>query len=331
MISLIVSRQTNPYWNLACEEYLTYNKNFKTPIFFLWQNQNTIVVGRNQNAYSEINIEKANANEVTIVRRNTGGGTVYQDLGNICFSLIVENDQKSINENFQRTLNPIVDFLRDKNLNASFSGRNDIEIDGFKVSGNAQLKTNDRVLQHGTLLYDVDLAKINDYLIVDRTKMESKKIASVSSRVANISALLNETKDLKKFINDLKNSYLKNQDVEEINLSSEDLAVIDKLAKEKYSTWEWTFGKNASFAKTTKVYLPNKGLLEIRFSTSEGYISNIKFYGDFLGYLGTENLEKLLIGQKYEKDAITNVIRHINMAEIFGDTFEIDDITNLLF
>ncbi|WP_027063447.1 lipoate--protein ligase [Mesoplasma seiffertii] len=331
MINLVVSKHTNPYWNLACEEYLTYNKNIKTPIFFLWQNQNTIVVGRNQNAYSEINIEKANANNVTIVRRNTGGGTVYQDLGNICFSLIVENDQKSINENFQRTLSPIVEFLRSKNLNANFSGRNDIEIDGFKVSGNAQLKTNDRVLQHGTLLYDVDLSKINDYLIVDRTKMESKKIASVSSRVANISALLEEPKDLEKFISELKDYYLKNQDIQEIELTPEEVAIIDKLAEEKYATWEWTFGKNTTFAKTAKVYLPNKGLLEIRFTTSEGYITEIKFYGDFLGYLGTENLEKILVGQKYEKATITNVIRHLNIAEIFGDTFEIDDITNLLF
>jgi lipoate-protein ligase A len=152
------------------------------------------------------------------VRRNTGGGTVYQDLGNICFSLIVENDQKSVRENFQRTLNPIVEFLKSKNLNAQFSGRNDIEIDGFKVSGNAQLKTRDRVLQHGTLLYDVDLSKINDYLIVDRTKMESKKIASVSSRVANISNLLDEPKNLDKFISELKDYYLQNHDVKQIVL-----------------------------------------------------------------------------------------------------------------
>ncbi|WP_031542485.1 lipoate--protein ligase [Mesoplasma photuris] len=332
MLSLLISNITDPRYNLATEEYLTYTKKIKNPIFFLWQNNNTIVVGRNQNTFAEINLEQAQKDEVNIVRRNTGGGTVYQDLGNICFSSIFFKDDKSSSQdNFKKSLEPIIQFLKSKNINAQFSGRNDIEVDGKKISGNAQLKTSERILEHGTLLYDVDLSKLKNYLNVDRTKMETKKISSVVSRVTNIVDLLNEKSDVNSFKNDLKEFYKNSEEVEEITLNNNDLEKIEELVVKKYSNWEWTFGKNGTFNKMNKIYIPGFGLIEIDIQTEDGIIKDIKFYGDFMGYHGTEKLEADLIGKNYSIPVIREILESSNLIEVFGDNVDINQIQELIF
>lgn len=333
MINLIISKSNDPAYNLAVEEYLTYHYKTTDPILYIWQNSNTIVVGRNQNTYAEINIAEAMKDEVKIIRRNTGGGTVFQDMGNVCYSLIVNNDKDS-QTNFEIALQPIIKYLRNEGLNANFSGRNDIEIDGYKISGNAQLKTNDKILQHGTLLFDVELPRILKYLNVVPEKIKHQKVKSKPARVANIKALLNGIEkeiELNDFINNVINSYTANQEIKWIEFSDEQKDEIEKCYENKYQSREWTFAKNEDFEISNKKYLESKGLIEIKINVDKGKIQNIKIYGDFLGYIGTEALEFALINVDYDYNAVKKVLDKFALKEIFGDNFQAEDILNLIF
>ncbi|ATZ17644.1 lipoate--protein ligase [Mesoplasma melaleucae] len=333
MINLKISKSNDPSYNLAVEEYLTYHYKTNDPILYIWQNSNTIVVGRNQNTYAEINIAEAMKDEVKIIRRNTGGGTVFHDMGNVCYSLIVNNDKDS-QTSFEIALQPIIKYLRSEGLNANFSGRNDIEIDGYKISGNAQLKTNNKILQHGTLLFDVELPRILKYLNVDPEKIKHQKVKSKPARVANIKALLNgidKQIELNDFINNVINSYTANQETKWIEFTDEEKAEIQKCFEEKYQSREWTFAKNENFEIINKKYLESKGLIEIKINVDKGKIKNIKIYGDFLGYIGTEALEFALINVDYDYNAVKNVLDKFALKEIFGDNFQAEDILNLIF
>ncbi|WP_342268424.1 lipoate--protein ligase [Spiroplasma endosymbiont of Aspidapion aeneum] len=329
MINLIVSDSYDPAKNLAIEEFLTSKFITKDPILFIWQNENTIVVGRNQNTYAEINVQAALNDDVKIVRRNTGGGTVFQDLGNVCFSLIVNND-KNYSTNFELLLKPIINYLKQKGLNANFHGRNDIEIDGYKVSGNAQLQNKLKVLQHGTLLFDVDLSKIQKYLNIDKEKIKHQKVKSNIARVANIKKLLDDIGikiDIKQFIDEVIKSYTIS---EEINKIDYDKNIVQELEK-KYNSKDWVFQKNSDFDYTSKKYLENKGMVEVNIKIYNGIVEMIKFYGDFLGYKGTEELEQSLKNKKYEYDNLKDIFLRFDLKKIFGENFEANDLLSLCF
>ncbi|AVN62085.1 lipoate--protein ligase [Mesoplasma coleopterae] len=333
MINLFISKSNDPAYNLAVEEYLTYQYSTNDPILYIWQNSNTIVVGRNQNTYAEINIAEAMKDEVKIIRRNTGGGTVFHDMGNVCYSLIVNNDKNS-QSNFEIALQPIIQYLRSEGLNANFSGRNDIEIDGYKISGNAQLKNMTKILQHGTLLFDVELPRILKYLNVDPEKIKHQKVKSKPARVANIKAIMGEKNkeiELNDFIENVINSYTKNEEVKWIEFTESEKESINELFNDKYCSREWTFAKNEDFEISNKKYLETKGLIEIKTNVDKGKITNIKIYGDFLGYTGTEALEFALINTDYDYHAVKNILDKFSLKEIFGDNFEAEDILNLLF
>ncbi|WP_434333019.1 lipoate--protein ligase [Mycoplasma capricolum] len=332
MINLLISKYHDPAMNLAIEEYLTYHYKAKEPIVFFWQNANTIVVGRNQNAFAEINLEAAQKDNVKIVKRNTGGGTVYQDLGNVCYSLIVDNSTDDVD--YQKALQPIITYLNQKNINAMFSGRNDMVIDGYKVSGNAQLKTNEKTLVHGTLLFDVDLSKMPKYLVVDPEKLKHQQIRSKPARVRNIKEFFKDINidiDLSTFINDVVSSYVKNEKIKWIELTDQEKQYIQSRKETKFDQWDWTFGKNTVFSLVKKQYLESKGFITLNLDVDNGVITNIKIYGDFLGTQGTEKLETKLIGVKFDKKDVEKVLNQFDLEAIFAKNFTSDDITNLLF
>ncbi|PZW01458.1 lipoate--protein ligase [Metamycoplasma auris] len=332
MINLLISKHNNPAMNLAIEEYLTYHYKTKDPIVFFWQNANTIVVGRNQNAFAEINLAEAQKDNVRVIKRNTGGGTVYQDLGNVCYSLIVDNSVDEVD--YQKALQPIITYLNENGINAAFSGRNDMSIDGYKVSGNAQLKTNEKTLIHGTLLFDVDLSKIIKYLVVDPEKLKHQQIKSKPAKVRNIKEFfkdINKEIDLKTFINDVVNSYIKNEKINWIEFNDKEIQSIENQKINKYDQWDWTFGKNTKFSMVKKEYLEGKGFININLDVVEGKITAIKIYGDFLGTQGTEKLEEKLINSKFEKEEITKILNQFDLEAIFAKNFNVDDFLNLLF
>lgn len=319
---------TDIYFNLALDEYLL-KSNIKDDIFFLWKNLNTIVVGRNQNTIEEINLKAVEYDKVNVVRRITGGGAVYQDDGNLCFSFIF-NKKNKISQSYENILCPIINVLRKIGLNAKFSGKNDIEIDGKKISGNAQIKYKNRFLHHGTFLFDVDLNKMKKYLNVNQEKITSKGIKSVSARVTNIRPLLVNNISIDEFALFITNEFL-SQSTLILDLSTDIIMAVNKLANEKYRTWEWNFGNSPEFSYKNKIRYEEKGTIDLRFNVEKGKIKNIKFFGDFLGSNGTEIIENVLIGCEYDINKIKKRLFKINIKDVFGEKFEIQEILDVFF
>lgn len=192
----------DPTWNLAFEEYCFTQMTEYPRIMLLWQNDNAVIVGRYQNAEREVNAQAAKNLGVKVVRRSTGGGAVYHDMGNLNYSFIMPvDDPESID--FTESAKPMVDALRSIGIQAESRGRNDIELDGRKISGTAQSYVKGRLLHHGTLLYDSNMAVLRDVLNVDASKIASKGIASVKSRVVNIKEAMGWDTDMPAFWRDL--------------------------------------------------------------------------------------------------------------------------------
>ncbi|WP_339020774.1 lipoate--protein ligase [Spiroplasma endosymbiont of Atherix ibis] len=320
----------DPTFNLATEEYFVKAKKYKEPILFLWQNDNTIVVGRNQNAAWEINLQNAQKDLVNIVRRNSGGGTVFHDLGNINFSIIYTDVDNKAVLLFASMLEPVIKTLNNLGVPAKFSGRNDIELNGKKISGNAMWKYEDRFLQHGTILFNANLDKLTKYLTVDRAKILSKNIKSISARVTNINSEIKNKINIESFMDKLIETYKYLDKIKTIELSQEELQEIKTLSENKFKNPDWNFAKNADFDYRNKQRLEGKGSVEVLLKIEKAIIKEAKFYGDFLGFQGTESLEKSLINTKYETFELQKILDNSDIKGMFGEGFTTQDILNLL-
>lgn len=324
----IENNSQDPYFNLALEEFLLEQQQITDDMFLLWQNSNTIVVGRNQNVYEEINLKSVIADQVKVVRRLSGGGTVYHDLGNLNFTFIKQKNSWLIN-NYDYFLKIIVETLRKLGLEAQFSGKNDLLINEKKISGNAQYANNQRILHHGTLLFDVDLTKLNQYLRINPLKLQSKGIKSNKSQVTNILPLL-KTKITIQELKELIVSELVANNFKKVVLSNEQVAAVVQLARQKYATWGWNFGVSPDFTIKKHQFFLNKGTINLGLNVSGGIIKNIKIHGDFMGYGGTEIIEQQLIGCRYDVKDISLAIEKIDLQEVFGSDFQANEIINLI-
>ncbi|MGV2392611.1 UNVERIFIED_CONTAM: lipoate--protein ligase [Campylobacter lari] len=201
-------KETTPYITLALENIIMNDSDIQGDVLILYQHDNAVIIGNNQNAYEEINRNYVKENNIKLARRKSGGGAVYHDLGNINFSFISD---KSDNNSYQKFLSPIINFLNSLGLNAEFHGRNDILVNGFKISGNAQYISGNRIVSHGTILFDVDMTKLSGALKPNKIKFESKGIQSVRARVSNIINLLPEKTDVETFILNLINYFVEKE------------------------------------------------------------------------------------------------------------------------
>lgn len=313
----ILSNSFNPYFNLALEEYIFKTVGMEEDFIILWQNENTIVIGRHQNTIEEINSDFVRENNINVVRRITGGGAVYHDLGNLNFSFITGYDKNNMIDYKKYTI-PVINALKKLGVNAELSGRNDLTIDGKKFSGNAQSMNKGRILHHGTLLFDSNLDIIGKVLNVQLDKIQSKGIKSVRSRVTNIKDYLRENTDVNGFKKLLLKNLFENNDLEEYCLSENDLIAIAKLKEDKYDTWEWNYGKSPKFNfKNSKRF--TNGKLEILLNVNGGIISDCKIYGDFLALCGVDELEEKLRGTRYEKSAVELILNSVNLIQYFGN------------
>lgn len=317
---LIYNDKTNPYFNLAMEEY--FLKNFCDDIFILWRNEPSIIVGKNQNTLSEINIEYVKENNIPVVRRQSGGGAVFHDLGNINFTFIA-NDKKGFSD-FKRFTQPIINLLRTLDIDATFSGRNHLLIDGKKFSGNAQYNYKNKVMHHGTLLFSSQISDLSNALKVKPIKFEGKGIKSVKSRVTNIREHLKKDISILEF-KDLIINYLlnTNSNNKTYDLTNDDIDNIWLLANNKYNSWEWNFGNSPKYSLTNQLKYPG-GNVEFNLNVEKGIIKNIKFFGDFFGESEVSYIENLLVGIKHDEDSIKDALNLIDINNYFlGANIEI--------
>jgi lipoate---protein ligase len=320
---------TDPQINLAIEEYALKNLDINETYLLFYINEPSIIIGKNQNTIEEINTEYVESNGVKVVRRLSGGGAVYHDLGNLNFSFITKDDGESFH-NFRKFTEPVVTALKKLGVNAELSGRNDIEVGGRKISGNAQFSTKGRMFSHGTLMLNSEIDNVVSALKVKKDKIESKGIKSVRSRVANISEFLTEKLDISEFRSLLlKNIFEGQEGILEYVLTEEDWEKIHQLSKERYQNWEWNYGRSPKFNLQHSHRFP-VGSIDVRLEVNKGVIENCKIYGDFFGVGEVSEIEDKLIGARYEKNEIEKTLADIDTTHYFGNVAK-DEFLNLLY
>lgn len=294
---IVLSSSFNPWYNLALEEYLLNNAKDNEIIMYLWQNDNTVVIGKNQNPWKECRLKELEEDGGKLARRLSGGGAVYHDLGNLNFTFIMKNNLY----NLENQLNIIISSLKNLGINAEFTGRNDITVDGKKISGNAFYFTEEASLHHGTLLVNSNMEKLSDYLKVSKEKIVSKGIDSVKARVVNLSSINPDisTESIKRsLVNTFKGLY---RDSSELKLDFSD-AQADELYK-KYSSWNWLYGETPDFDFMME-HRFEWGGIEIALKVDGGHISNAKVYSDAMNYSIIERLSEALKGIVFSKKDI---------------------------
>lgn len=313
---LIDSPSHNAYFNIASEEYLLHR--FPTEdLFLLYVNAPSIIVGKFQNTLAEINLDYVQQNNIKVVRRMSGGGAVYHDLGNLNFSfhtLLGENDFGD----FSFFTQPVLKMLNNLGVPAELQGRNDLLVDGKKFSGNAKLARHGKMIQHGTLLFNSEMEVLGEALKANPLKFIDKATKSNRARVTNLLGYLPEgitTDDLKDL---LTREILKiHPDATRYILTDEDLLGIKKLQREKYETWDWNFGfsPNYNFKKAIKI---PAGFIEIHLDVVHGIIDKVKIFGDFFASQPIELLEQELVGQKHDLNALRLKLSQLDLTQFFG-------------
>lgn len=318
---------TNPYYNMAFDEFCLESLPIDEPVFYLWQNRPAVIVGYNQEVNTEVNLEYLKANDIALVRRVTGGGAVYHDLGNLNYTIVGRSED--LERDYPEYASLMMKALQALGIPATLSGRNDILVGGKKVSGFAKRVCKNRLMVHGTLMFDVDLDKLTQVLNPSATKLQSKGIASVRSRVANLREYLPEIADIQAFSQRLEEILSCNYKDAEYKLSEDDLAHIQKLTDEKFATWEWNYGHSPKATLTHSARLAC-GTVEVHLILKENRIASCRFGGDFLGNLPASEVEKALQGVVYEADAIRECLSQMEISHYF-DGAAADDLVKLMF
>ncbi len=318
----IDSPSLEPYFNQAVEEY--FLKNFDDNIFMLWRNNNAIIVGKHQNTLAEINVDHVKERGIKVVRRLTGGGAVFHDLGNINYTFIMSYGDEGAKVDFKKYNQPIIDVLAGLGVKAHFSGRNDILIDDQKFSGNAEhiFHQKQRVLHHGTLLYASEIQDISDALNVNPLKFEGKARKSVRSRVTNISSHLKEDIGVDQFRQKVMNHITEMYpDAVPYQFTEEDKKAIQKLADEKYSTWEWNYGYSPKYG-LKKGVKTDGGHVEVHLNVDKGVITELEIFGDFFVNRDLDEVKQALVGVEHREEAVLNRLKKIRSSEYFNNISE---------
>ncbi|MDW0116918.1 lipoate--protein ligase [Sporosarcina thermotolerans] len=321
---------TDPRINLAIEEYVLKNMDVDKDSFLLFYiNGPSIIIGKNQNTVEEINTEYVDANGIHVVRRLSGGGAVYHDLGNLNYSFITKDDGESF-RNFKKFTEPVIKALADMGVKAELLGRNDILVEGRKVSGNAQFATHGRMFTHGTLMFNTEIERVVSALRVRKDKIESKGIKSIRSRVANISEFIEEPMTIEQFRMNILNSIFGGEEnIQYMELTEQDWENIHALSAERYGNWNWNYGKSPKFNVQHSHRFPVGGI-DVRLQVENGNIQDVNIYGDFFGVGEVQVVEESLKNVQYDRESISNAIEGVDIPTILGGITK-EEFINLIY
>ncbi len=325
---IIDSPSSDAYFNIATEEFLL--SRFPTEdLFLLYVNAPSIIVGKFQNTLAEINLDFVKDKGIKVVRRMSGGGTVYHDLGNLNFSFHTVLGQHDFMD-FSIFTEPVLTLLNRLGVPAVLQGRNDLLVEGRKFSGNAKLARQGKMIQHGTILIDSEMEILADALKVNPLKFIDKATKSNRSRVVNLRGYLpagtgtEEMKDL------LKEEIIRNNPgAEQYSLTEDDVEQIEKLVAEKYETWDWNFGFSPNYNYRKAIKVP-AGFIEVHLDVVKGNIDKAKIFGDFFAAKPIEELEEKLLGQKHEDAEIKKILSSEDLTEYFGKV-TLEEVMQLFF
>ncbi|SFE21109.1 lipoate--protein ligase [Fictibacillus sp. FJAT-27399] len=320
---------TDPRVNLAIEEYALKNLDINETYLLFYINEPSIIIGKNQNTVEEINADYVREHGIHVVRRLSGGGAVYHDTGNLNFSFITKDDGNSFHD-FKKFTDPVVKALNKLGLNAELSGRNDILVDGKKISGNAMFTTRGRMFSHGTLMFDSEIENVVSALNVKLDKIQSKGIKSIRSRVTNIKEHMNEEMTMEEFKQILL-SYLfeEFEEIPRYELTVKDWEQINKLSEERYRNWDWNYGNSPK----SNVELSNRfagGSVDVKLQIEKGIMRECKIYGDFFGVGDVRDIEERLIGTRYDRRDIEKALEDADMGHYFGNVTR-EEFLDLLY
>lgn len=310
---------TDPTVNLALEQYIVENFGESDTFLLFYVNQPSIIIGRNQNTIEEINTQYVEENNIKVVRRLSGGGAVYHDEGNLNFSFITKDDGNSF-QNFAKFTKPVVEALNKLGVPAELHGRNDLVVEGRKISGNAMYATKGKMFSHGTLMLDSEIENVVAALKVRKEKIASKGIKSIRSRVANISEFLDEKITMDEFKETILRHIFDVDDTAEIpryELTDEDWENVKQISRERYRNWDWNYGKSPSFNIQVSHKFP-AGLVDVRLDVKKGIIENCKIYGDFFGVGEINDLENKLIGVRHQRQALEEALADMDVSRYLG-------------
>lgn len=310
-MKIFLSKSNDAFYNLALEESMLKDENINEDVLLLYINENAIIIGRNQNLYMEINKEEVQKRNIQVVRRVSGGGAVYHDKGNVNFSFITKKDAGS----YEKFLKPIIEFLNTLGLDAQFKGKNDLSVNDFKVSGNAQYVYKDRMFHHGTLLFDSDLTVLGKVLNPHPLKLTSKGITSVRQRVSNIRPLLKNDFDTSVFTEKLINFFKDKTENTSIMFEYEnkDMEGIARLRRSD----EWVYGRNPEFTLHNEAKFDG-GLIQLFVNVKENKITDLIIKGDYLSVNDFEEIQSHIIDCEFKEEIL---IDRINSIEAFEDYF----------
>ena len=325
MIYYFETNSTNPFYNLAFEEYLFRKKPAGDLYVMLWQNKDTVVVGKHQNIFEEVNLAYAKEQGIKVVRRNSGGGSVFHDLGNLNYTWIMDRNGPYDVPQFAR---PILQALQQLGVAATFTGRNDICVNEYKISGTAQYVQQSKILHHGTLLVNSNLEKMSRVLRPGSKITHSQARPSHRSRVCNLADCVQGGLPIELIKKTILAQFEK---IKSAELSAEETAEIRLLQKNKYETRSWNEGFMPACNFTNKKRFAG-GTVQVQAFLQAGKIKSIRFLGDFFADKNIQELEEKLkglsltedLGEKLKQCHVESYIRGVTAEDLFSlfDTFQ---------
>ncbi|MCB7320574.1 lipoate--protein ligase [Lacrimispora sp. 210928-DFI.3.58] len=310
----IDTENTYPYKNLAMEEYMTLHVPEGTCILFLWQNRHTVVIGRNQDCWKECRVSALEEDGGYLVRRLSGGGAVFHDLGNLNFTFMVKKEDYDVD----RQLQVIIEAVRMAGIRAEKTGRNDITVEGRKFSGNAFYQSGDCCYHHGTLMLRADKEQMSKYLNVSKEKLASKGVSSVKSRVANLCEY-NPELTIEQIKKNLVQAFSEVYGREAKELKEQELPEAGiKILMEKFESWDWKYGRKIPFEYEMERRFPWGGV-RLQLQVNEGRIQDVNVFSDAMEQGVIEELAAKLKGCPYMADAICSAVKAVRGSREIGE------------